>query len=79
MSDKFSADVRFLRCVFLVERSGIFSKVSADLTLLFLRQECAWARSPEELLESIKDLFLEFPAPVIPDRISVLELLGNIG
>jgi len=79
VSDEFGADVRFLRCVFLVEHSGVFSKISADLTLLFFRQERTRARPPEELFESIQDVFLEFLALEIPDRVPVLELLRKRG
>ena len=74
VSDEFGADVRFLRRVFLLKHSGIFPEVTADLTLLFFCQERAWARSPKDLLESIKDVLLEFLSLEIPDCVPVLEL-----
>ena len=75
MSDEFGTDVGFLRRVFLLEHSGVFSESFADLALLFFRQERAWARSPEELFESVQDEFLDFLALEIPNRVPVLELL----
>lgn len=75
VSDQFGANVRFLYRVFLLEYSGVFPEGSTDLTLLFFRQERAWARSPEKLFESIEDVFLELLASEIPDRVTVLELL----
>ena len=77
MGDEFGTDVGFLRRVFLFERSGVFSKGPADLTLLFFRQECARTRSPEELFESIQDVLLEFYALEIPDGVPVFKLPGE--
>ena len=77
MSDELGTDVGFLRCIFLLEHSGVFFETFADQKLLIFRQERAWARPPEELFESIQYVLLEFLAPEIPDRVPVLELLSR--
>jgi len=79
VSDEFGTDVGFFRRVFLLEHSGVFSESFADLALLFFRQECARARSPEELFKSIQNVFLEFLALEIPDRVPILELSKKSG
>ena len=77
MSDEFSADVRFLRRVLLLEYPRVFPEVSTDQALLFFRQERACARSPEELFESIQYMLLKLLAFEIPNCVPVLELLGK--
>lgn len=74
LSDELGTDVALFCSILLVELPTVLLKVSADVTLLFLGEERSWSWPPEELLESIKNMLLEFLTTEVPDSITVLDL-----
>lgn len=56
MSDKLCADIALFRSIFLVECTAILTQVLANLPLVILCKKTTRPRSPNELLEAIKDV-----------------------
>ena len=73
-SDELSTDIALLCGVLFVKRTTIFSEISANLLLFFLRQKCNRSWSPNKLFESVLNVFDKFLASEIPDCISIFEL-----
>ena len=74
--DELRANVALLCGVLLVELAAELLEVTPDLPLLLLREQCARARAPEELLEAVEDVLLELLSAEVPDRVTVLQLRG---
>lgn len=72
--DELGADVALLRSVLLLERAAVFPEVAPDLALLLLRKQAARTGPPEELLEAVEDVLLDFLATEVPESIAILEL-----
>lgn len=74
LGNQFSTDIALLGSVFLIELPAELSEVPPDLSLLLLRQKRTRTRAPEELFESIKDMFLELLSSEVPDGVTIFEL-----
>lgn len=78
VSDELCAVEAVFCCIFFVERTAIFPKIFPNQTLLVFCQQCAWTRSPQELLESIQDVLLKFLSAEVPYGKSVFKLPPRI-
>ena len=68
------ADIALIRSILLVKCSAVLLQVLTNLLLLLLCEQRRRSWSPDELFESILNLFSELLSSEIPDREAVFEL-----
>ena len=67
-------DIALIGSILLVKRSAVLLQILADLLLPLLCEQWGRSRSPDELFESILNLFGEFLSTEVPDREAVFKL-----
>lgn len=72
--DDFRTRLVLIGGVFLLECAAELLEVAPDFLLLILGQQTSWPRAPEELLESIQNMFLQLLSSEVPDSVPVLKL-----